>query len=234
MLRLLLLAAAVAGLAGCAAAPAPVADATAADRWLAAIEDAAVPTEAERAFDLVALTPETPDLVWRDGAVKMVAWMSQASYDRLYAGRTETTLPTTKPILWVTAAPQVQAFCRGLAAADPAPRLKQYLGLAADWSYDVFVEFWVPPAGLLRPCPDQEVTDATCEVAAGPTAAEEPWYADLYRTSYLPTGAPWTRLGYTYDWAPDSPDDKGASEFMVRPGTTVAIADAVPTAAYCR
>lgn len=220
-------------LAGCAAAPDMAATSPPEDRWLAAIEDAALPTEAERAFDLVALTPATPGLEWRGDAVKVVSWMSQGSYDKYYSGATVTT-PPGAPRVWVTAVPQVREFCRGLGLDDPAPRLKQYLGLAADWSYAVFVEMWVPVDQLLRPCPDAEVTDSTCEVAAGPAAADAPWWADLYRTSYLPSGAPWTRLGYTYDWAADSADNKGASEFMIRPAVRVEIAGATPTAEYCK
>lgn len=34
-------------------------------------------------------------------------------------------------------------------------------------------------------------------------------------------GFPWTRLGYTYDWAPGAKDDRGVTEFVVPKGTVV-------------
>jgi len=39
----------------------------------------------------------------------------------------------------------------------------------------------------------------------------------------VPNGYPWTRLGYTYDWNPNSPE-VGLSEYIVRGGSTVTVA----------
>lgn len=226
-------------LTACAVAPEavapPVGLGTPAARWQAAIQDAAVPTEAKRADDLIALLPDTPNLIWRnhDTEVKMVAWMSQATYDNYYSGDPNKTTPPGRPVVWVTAAPQVQTFCQGLDPQGRTDRVKEYLGLPIDRAYDIFVEMWVPVAGLIRPCPDQEVTDTTCEVGTGPSATDTPWWADLYRTSYLVVGAPWTRLGYTYDWAEAAVSRKGASEFMIKPSTNYEIADHFTTEAYC-
>lgn len=217
------------------ASPAPLVGLTPAERWQAAIQDAAVPTDAKRANDLIALLPATPGLSWRNQntEVKMVAWMSQATYDNYYSGDPNKTTPPGSPVVWVTAAPQVQQFCQNLPQQGRSQRIKEHLGLSIDRAYDVFVEMWVPVAGLIRPCPDQEVTDTSCDVGTGPTVTDAPWWANLYRTSYLVAGAPWTRLGYTYDWAEGVASRKGASEFMIKPSTAYEIAGHYTTDVYC-
>jgi hypothetical protein len=53
---------------------------------------------------------------------------------------------------------------------------------------------------------------------------------DRYREA--PDGYPWTRLGYTYDWAPGA-SGIGASEFVTRKEMPVIVKAKVPTVAYC-
>lgn len=205
------------------------------DPWQAALEDAAVPTPAKRRTDLIAITADAPGLDWRDGRVKMLAWLSEETYAHRFAGRSRVTTPAGKPALWLTAVPEVRDFCHALETPDPTPRLKQYLGLSPAQPYDVFVELWVSPADLRRPCPDDEIHDHACEVDSGPPAAgrttEPGWWADLYRDAYHLAGRPWTRLGYTYDWGGDGRG--GASEFVVLPAATVRVVGAYTTAEYC-
>ncbi len=45
-------------------------------------------------------------------------------------------------------------------------------------------------------------------------------------------GYPWTRLGYTYDWAPSAPDDRGVTEFVIPRGTTVYLDSSGPQRDY--
>ncbi|MGH9412070.1 MAG: hypothetical protein ACRD1V_21755, partial [Vicinamibacterales bacterium] len=151
-------------------------------------------------------------------------------------------------IVWVTAAPQVQEFCRRFEAGHPdatsdqlALRLKQYLGLNPGWSSDVFVELWVRPADMFRPCVDPEITDSTCnlEFSNPPPVVKgiadyRRFYEDLYFEDFRTSpGVPWTGLGYTYDWG-NPARREGASEFILTPGARYEIRDAIPTASYCR
>jgi hypothetical protein len=47
-------------------------------------------------------------------------------------------------------------------------------------------------------------------------------------------GYPYTRLGYTYDWAGNAlPSHYGASEFVVAPGSVVKAVQIVATDDYC-
>ena len=52
------------------------------------------------------------------------------------------------------------------------------------------------------------------------------WFSNNFAKSYSVSGAPWTRLGYTYDWAPANDTanphkPKGVSEFILKPGDAV-------------
>ena len=53
--------------------------------------------------------------------------------------------------------------------------------------------------------------------------AYQKWFEETMEQSYVPTsGSPWTRLGYTYDWA-DNGTEFGLSEFLIRQGSDVQV-----------
>jgi hypothetical protein len=140
--------------------------------------------------------------------------------------------------VWVTLAPQVHDLCAGF-PADPASltlRLQQLLGLPPKPEDRVFVVMDVPSASLFRPCPDPDPTKSSCGWAFPPNATDrqKAWFADQVVDRYreAPDGYPWTRLGYTYDWAPGA-SGFGASEFVLPKGTPVIVKAAAPTVAYC-
>lgn len=211
-----------------------------------AIEDAAQPRAGDISHALQTITPANAALVWRDDQswLKVVSWMSERVYQEHYArlvgdpegGRT----PAGKPVIWVTLAPEIQRFCRGLRVDDPSFRLKQRLGLDPNRRYERFVELWVQPQDLFRPCPDPETSDNHCELDFPPGPAprvknieDYPRYFDeLVATQYRRDGAPWTRLGYTYDWAYGR-RGVGASEFVLAPDVNYRVEASYTTEAYC-
>lgn len=210
-----------------------------------AVNDAAIAESGEVSDRLFAINSANQALRWQDGKVLVVTWKSQSSFDANFKNQSQTS-PQEKYVTWVTAAPQVQAFCQGFVKNNPNEdlnlRLKQYLGLNADWNYDVFVELWVDPANMFRPCVDPEIDDASCQLkfaedkvpAVKNIASYPAFYKNLYFNDfrYRP-GVPWTGLGYTYDWGnPASP--VGASEYILHPDSTYRIERVVETAEYCR
>lgn len=210
-----------------------------------AVAAAAFPSAAVISPNLIAIRPGNPDLIWNQDGSKLlvVTWKSQGSYEKFLKPAT-TTPGNPDYAIWVTAAPQVKRFCADAAGKAAGKegldlRLKQYLGLDRNWSYDVFVEMWVDPADLFRPCVDPEINDGVCNMQfSGPAPAVKgiPGYRDFYANLYFKSfrssaGVPWTGLGYTYDWG--SPNRVGASEFILAPGSRYEIAAATPTAAYC-
>lgn len=58
------------------------------------------------------------------------------------------------------------------------------------------------------------------------------FFASLYESSYSLDGAPWTRLGYTYDWGGSS--RFGASEYMLTTGTHYDVQSTSTITGYCR
>ncbi len=228
------------------AAPFAHADEADLDRaYRQAVVDAAFPSTAVISQNLIPIRPGNPDLVWSpDGSkVLVVTWKSQGSYEKFLKPAT-TTPGNPDYAIWVTAAPQVKHFCSAAARTAVGKdgldlRLKQYLGLDRSWSYDVFVEMWVDPADLFRPCVDPEINDGVCNMqfsGSAPAVKGIPGYRDFYANLYFKSfrssaGVPWTGLGYTYDWG--SPNRVGASEFILAPGSRYEIRGATPTVTYC-
>ena len=210
--------------------------------YRAAIADARTATPSDLTTTLTPIVPYNDNLVWqnrRDSTrrVMVATWGGADTWPEAAAGDTV----TADADVWVTAAPQLQQFCRGLdRSGDALPlRLAQRLGLPPDVDYDRFVELWVRPQDLVRPCPDPEVSDRECELSAPVPArhasvsdAHQEWFREVKRTSYGPDGYPFTGLGYTYDWAPNT-DRVGLSEFVLRPGRSAVVHATQSTAAYC-
>jgi hypothetical protein len=230
-------------LSGCAGSSPPADRADLKEQYRAAIEDAETAEPSEISTSLAPVTPYNTTLQRRpspvDGEpahVRVVTWTdafgTSAAGDSL----------TTKSVIWVTLVPTLRAFCRYESLSGPAldVRLAQRLGLPPDGAYPRFVELWVRPADLRRPCPDPEITDRECELepprpsdTVRIDSAHTAWMERTRTESYTPAGYPWTRLGYTYDWNPAT-GEVGLSEYIVREEATVAVHSIASTDAYCR
>lgn len=210
--------------------------------------DAAIPVPGENVSTLTAITAESDRLIWNEDESRLlvVTWKNQRSYDTFIAPNTRTSASEAH-VIWVTAAPEIQEFCHRYLAEHPNAtaaeldlRLKQHLGLHYDWNYDVFVELWVSPEDLFRPCVDPDITDMQCGRQFGDSYPHvrniedyRAFYNNLYAQSFRGTpGVPWTGLGYTYDWG--SPvTEVGASEFIVVPDAAYTIHNVQATQTYC-
>jgi hypothetical protein len=203
-----------------------------------AVQEAAQSNPKRISTHLIAITPYNTTLSWKKAAktpdkVLMVTWTNYDGYDK-EVGKT---IPVTREI-WVTAAPEVKNFCRGIANVDL--RLKQALGLPPDANKTKFVELWVNPIDMFRPTPDPEVTDTVAELefrAPNRNYTLSPayikWFNSLKESSYGEKGYPWTRLGYTYDWGkPDNPI--GFSEFVITKGAKIEVKAVTSTNDYCK
>lgn len=201
-----------------------------------AIRDASLAEEAEINPDLWAISPENPDIIWQNQEVKdkvlLVTWTSWDGYDDREGSEMELSRD-----VWTTAVPQVRNFCRNL-DLDPRSkslRLEQFLGLPPHNRKTKFVEMWVKPSDLFRPCPDAEIDDKQCELDfRDPIEPQhQDWILNLQSSSYGDGGYPWTRLGYTYDWG-SLETEVGSSEFVIKSGATVEIEFVTTTEDYCQ
>lgn len=193
------------------------------EAYRTAVCDAASAEATEVVDSLVPLVPGTPDLRWKeiDGVprVLVVTWAEKSWAENLKEGE-----PVDVKGKWVTLAPFVQRLCRAstLSGSDLDQRLRQLLGLWPKAPYTHFVELWMAPDQLLRPCPDSDVTDRRCdlEFPEGTPGDYRKWFATRRGTSrwfgcekqWL-FASPFTGLGYTYDW---SGAEVGPSEYVAR------------------
>jgi hypothetical protein len=176
-----------------------------------------------------------------DRHVKMVSWKNKPSYwtkDSTYS-------VGAKYAVWVTVAPFIQDECKVYfqKEKDPEMRLRQLLGLQPFTIETDFVEIWVRPADLFRPCPDSETSDTECSLELPENVSDQhrQWfnhvravqYNDCNDTQFNKYGYPWTQLGYTYDWNPENPTHVGLSEFVIKSNAEIFIRGIYPTKAYC-
>ena len=208
--------------------------------YLAAVADAETAGPDQMAPSLVALTPGAANVVFNaDGtAAEMVTLTDWTGY----AANVGAPMELTREV-WLTPVPELQDFCRSYVAAggtDPSLRSLQYMGMPPRAKPVTMVTMMVPLAGMFRPTPDPQIDDTTAVYDDGTVQPADPAYpnhADWFRLqkalAYDPANPyPWTRMGYTYDWG-DPAKKIGASEFVVRAGTTVQIvADQTPEQ-YC-
>ncbi|MFM2043784.1 MAG: hypothetical protein RLY86_2360 [Pseudomonadota bacterium] len=223
--------------------------------YQAALRDSAVPEPADVYGGLLALVRSTPGLEWEgpgpdarvpDARVKVASLMSEQAFQKYYAAPPDDRVNGDAwGIIWVTPVPQLRTLCQAVPGdtTTKVERLKQWLGLQPTGSYARVVEMWVRPDQLARPCPDPEVTDGACTLdtaKAGPgvDAGYVAWFAANYQPSYRYNGFPWTRLGYTYDWAP--PGDTvnplrpvGGSEYIFAPKAAYTISGRYTVQEYC-
>ena len=218
-------------------------------QYRAAIADART-AEPDEVASLTPIVPGPSDLRWRTRVrapgdtvqqVRVVTWRDDTPLPGAAASVAAGDTLTLRGVVWVTAVPELRGFCQASGRTGDALdlRLRQRLGVPPDFRATRFVELWVPPLALVRPCPDPSVTDRSCSrVAPRPRSivaidsTYRAWFDDLRATSYAPDGYPWTRLGYTYDWNPQT-DEVGPSEFIVWPAAHVAVEAVHSTAGYC-
>lgn len=158
--------------------------------------------------------------------VLAVSWKGDVSY---YPRKADSLWGTGPWDSWVTISPELREKMRGIDSSRIDMRLKQLLGLPPGASYGYFVEMWVQPQDLFRPCPDKEITDNSCGICFPPSAdtAHIRWINEqrISRFFVCDTAAryPWTQLGYTYDWSPENPTHVGCSEYVIRKNAKVYI-----------
>lgn len=206
-----------------------------------AMNNSVYPDSAKIDWNLVPITPLNKDLIWEkfngEPHVLMVAWISQQSVSYYPNGGDSIYNPGTH-LIWVTAAPQLKKWFHKQQVTDTNLRIKQLLGLPPVNSYSYFVEFWVKPADLVRPCPDKEIDDKSCATCFPPNTSKDyiQWFnetrIDRYYQCQLYNQYPWTQLGYTYDWNPDNKSHKGMSEFVIWKNSTVRVKKISTTAQY--
>ena len=110
-------------------------------------------------------------------------------------------------------------------------RLNQLIGFAPDSEHSTFTTFWAGLADICRPACQPDPANGAMQTELNQDSAEESyaaWFNENILDSYFYGAYPWTRLGYTYDWA-DNGTEYGVSEFLIRQGAEIEVVDTKTT-----
>lgn len=220
--------------------------------------------------NLFAIAPWNKKIVWNENKthVLMLTWIPAAykeTYEKCLKNKEEMKIAWDA---WVTAVPEVKEFAQKYAEQDKngfnlTDRIEQFLGLIpskppyATSQNKLFVEMWVRPEDIFRPCLDAEIFDTECVVdphesdldnlpqsfqnmskMLSMTPQHKVWFEKEKKGKYEGQWAmPWTRFGYTYDWGSVKKIKgklaaQGASEYLIKNGSMVRIHNIIPTDAY--
>jgi hypothetical protein len=209
-----------------------------------AVRDAKYAEERER-YKVRKVAVGEKDLEWKkingELHVKAVSWMSKKGYGFTRDSGDAKIFNNT----WVTLVPDVKNFIRermnGITGKRKYDRLIRLLGIRPDLTGDNekegFVEFWVRPKDMFRPTPDPEIDDdiADLQLRDDVDPVHKAWFEQQVEDSYnskKDPPYPWTRLGYTYDWADNTTTNQGPSEFIIRKDSPVVVIKKYTTDEY--
>lgn len=193
--------------------------------YASAVKDAAF-AEPEEILPLVSLTREDPLVTW-DEAGERVLLCTWHNYPESYpAGETVTLEWGT---VWAFTPDELAQKYKAEAGrvSDWDLRLKQLIGFSPDSQHSTFTTFWVNPSDICRPACQPDPFSGNMQTQLDPASAREgyvDWFNENILSSYFYGAYPWTRLGYTYDWA-DNGNEYGLTEFLIRQGAEVEVAD---------
>lgn len=165
-----------------------------------------------------------------------ITWKGAHSLGRYKTNKIDSVFITDSNYNWVTIVPQLKDLCtkRGFGRKEGVEmRLKQILGLKPGNQYGYFVEIWVRPEDIFRPCRDADPNDRTAGFVYSDTAnLVKGNYEDWLKGNHKEY--PFSELGYTYDWSPRSKTHQGLSEFVIKQNSKVLLGERIPTCKYCR
>lgn len=207
-----------------------------------AIKNSILPDSSKIFYNLTEINNQNENIIWRtinnEQYLLVVSWVKSSSY---YFIKDEYGFYNTGDYdIWVTVVPELKNLILIENPIDLKLRLKQMLGLPPNGIYQYFVEFWVRPDDLFRPCPDAEIDDNHCELCfhENTDSTYIVWINENRNSSYyncdLYDKYPWTQLGYTYDWSPKNKTHFGPSEFVIKQKSKVLVKKIYTTENYLR
>ena len=204
--------------------PSPLDQKTNDELYAHAVRDAMTASEDE-ILPLVNITKDDENVIWNgDEVLVLFAHKYPDSYP---AGQT---IELKWGDVWCVSAGETDRWIKDNCddVKDWTERLHQLLGMPLSKGYNTVTALWVDADLLYRPAfvPDPA---AVMQTTLQPTGDDEfdtmykTWFESNTKWSYVDNQIPWTRLGYTYDWA-DNGTEYGLSEFIVFKGASAKVA----------
>lgn len=191
--------------------------------YAVAVEDAKRADENE-IFSLVTLTPDSDMVTWNVDCTKVLLLSWHEHPDRYVEGESFT---NTYGEIWTFTDMEILSWFyenhEGVEAWEL--RLEQLIGLPPSAEYTHVSAFWVNLDEVIRPAYQTDVTkQMSADLLDGSAlGAYKEWFDGNAEYSYSEeTPYPWTRLGYTYDWAAGS-DEYGLSEFLILSNSVIEV-----------
>lgn len=188
--------------------------------YTAAVADA-VTADTDEIEPLVTLTRDNPMTTWdNEGRVLLLSWHR---HPERYIQSEKISISGS---VWTFTDKEIAAWYtenkRGVTDWDL--RLEQLIGLPPDAGYTHMSGFWTNPNQVVRPAYVTDITEQMQNTFPSDIDTDfKVWFEENSRYSYEESAYPWTRLGYTYDWA-DNSTEYGLTEFLIEENAAVEIA----------
>lgn len=198
--------------------------------YKSAIVDAMVADSSEIVDTLWAISPENTALQWKTiNGKQYVLMASFMRYPSSYPVGDSINTSWGEAWLFIPQQMKKRIGSSFSATSDTTMRICQLLGLppANERSNTHIAQIWVNPERLYRPAGSQTITTKTTGAALTSNTPQDiaSWFNNYIVFAYYRTLSgmtdyhyPWTRLGYTYDWAPET-NGVGLSEYVFRSGS---------------
>lgn len=181
-----------------------------------AVRDAAQ-VSADKVYPLVCMDKKDPQMQWIGDQAVLVIWHN---VPHIYPEDQEIQIQTQ--VIWAVSLKELQNKYNREKPSNCHERLCQLFGLPKDHAYDYFSVISVDPKNVKRPAytwqPDRQTVFVTFDETAN--ESYRAWFRENEIKSMQGKGYPWTRLGYTYDWA-NNGSRYGLTEFIIQKGALV-------------
>lgn len=189
------------------------------DLYQSAVTDATVADSSEICDTLWPINSANTKLEWK--TINHEEYVLVGNFNEYPDSYSDTSLTNSWGIIWVFIPEQYKSRMKSalILYNDTLLRMRQLLGLPPSNTDNYIVELWVKPKDLFRPATDPEIDDKTAGLYF-PTNADTnyiKWFNQNIYDSYFGNQMhyPWTRLGYTYDWAKPA-SEVGVSEYCIK------------------
>jgi len=215
-------------------------DSILAAQYEAAVKDAADVTE-DKIRPLVIIDENSDKVTWNSDSSKVMMVTFNNVPDVYKDG---TTVKLDRPV-WLVTEKELQQWYRSHKddIRNWPMRFRQLLGMPKSSPATHFSVLWVSPKDMIRPAFVTSIKNGEMKTTFDENSEDENlspemriwyqnWFDENRAKSFGKDGYPWTRLGYTYDWASKEKNKYGLSEFLVMPGAEVDVQFSKNTKAF--
>ncbi|NOU47469.1 MAG: hypothetical protein HOO86_10455 [Bacteroidales bacterium] len=205
--------------------------------YQAAVEDAIIADSSEICDTLWSINAGNTKLEWR--TMNNEQYVLAGNFNKHPESYSDSSLVNSWGVIWIFLPKQFRSriMSSTIQNNDTLLRMRQLLGMPPSNTNNYIVELWVRPADLYRPAGDNEIDDHSAGLYLSPNANPEyvQWFNQNIYDSYFGdwTLYPWTRLGYTYDWA-NSTSEVGLSEFCIKENSVIYVKKLYPATEYLK